>query len=50
MFEHMEVSESIYEGVVEKLLKKCNVHILTVLVAAGKIEGTIPCLLTIPRM
>ena len=50
MFECMEIEESIYEGVVEKIYKK-NIlgHIPTVMVSAGKQEDNPPNQLLNPR-
>ena len=42
MFECMEISESIYEGVIEPSYKKLSGQTQTVLVMAGKIEDKPP--------
>ena len=39
----MEISKSIYKGVVEPYYKNLLGQISTVLVIAGKIEDTLPC-------
>ena len=42
MFERMEISESIYEGVVNILIKNLPGQTLTVLVTSGKREEKLP--------
>ena len=51
MFERMEMSESIYEGVVEPSYKKILGNMPTVLVSAGKSQEKLPCkLLTLRQV
>ena len=49
MFERMEISESIYEGVVEPSYKNQLGKIPPVLVTAGKREDNPPCQILTPR-
>ena len=42
IFEHMEIADSIYEGVIEPLYKNLPGQTTTVLITAGKIEEKPP--------